>query len=126
MPLLVCLFVHVLLSGYYLLFVLVYWTAAGYGYLISFLFPPSFSQLFAALSVLYNMMFSGILPRFKQLKKIVGGVLYYPTFTSYIRWSQEAFYLHEIEQYKDIYDGKSGGDTSGRCVRWWRVTAGKA
>ena len=96
-------FVHY--PGYYLICFLVYWTAAGYGYLISIVVPPSMAQLFAVLSVLFNMMFSGALPRFEQLQKILGGVLYYPTFISYIRWSQEAFYLHEIREYDGLYDG---------------------
>lgn len=101
----VCLITSVYV-GYYLICWLVYWTASGYGYLISIVVPPHMAQLFAVLSVLFNMMFSGALPRFEQLQKILGGVLYYPTFISYIRWSQEAFYLHEIEQYRGIYNSK--------------------
>ncbi|XP_065186637.1 uncharacterized protein LOC135817389 [Sycon ciliatum] len=97
------------MAGYYLICWLVYWTAAGYGYLISIIVPPSMAQLFAVLSVLFNMMFSGALPRFEQLQKILGGVLMYPTYISYIRWSQEAFYLHEIAKYKDIYHNVEAG-----------------
>lgn len=43
------------------------------------------AQLFGVLSVLVSMMFSGMNPRFVQLRIILGGVLMYPTYLSFIR-----------------------------------------
>ena len=50
-------------------------------------------------------MFSGANPTLTQLKEptLLGGVLFLPTFASYIRWAQEAYYLTEIAQYRNIF-----------------------
>mmetsp|Transcript_64104 Transcript_64104/g.139514 ORF Transcript_64104/g.139514 Transcript_64104/m.139514 type:complete len:163 (+) Transcript_64104:1-489(+) len=92
----------------YAIFFGVYWTAAGFGYLISVIVPPSQAQLAGVLSVLSNMMFSGANPRFHQLKELLGGLLLYPTYLSFIRWAQEAFYVGEVRQYADIFDVEGG------------------
>lgn len=90
---------------YYFLFVLVYATASGLAYLISIVFMSSIAQLVGVLSVLVCMMFSGANPTLTQLKdpNLLGGLLYVPTYVSYIRWAQEAYYLTEIEQYRAIF-----------------------
>merc|ERR1711974_266386 len=95
---------------YYLLFVVVYGCASGIAYAISVLCPNSIAQLVGVLVVLVCMMFSGADPTLPQLrdKELLGGVLYIPTFTSYIRWAQEAYYKLEISKYKGIYDTQSG------------------
>eukprot|EP00808_Paulinella_micropora_P013567 g50285.t1 len=95
----------------YLLFFLTHWTAAGFGYMVSIAVSPNKAQLFAVLVVLVSLMFGGMNPRFEQLQSIVGGVLYYPSYVSMIRWSQEAYYLNEIQYYQNVYpDIQSGMD----------------
>jgi hypothetical protein len=56
------------------------------------------------------MMFSGSTPRFEQLRRILGGVLMIPTYFSFVRWAQEAWYLVEIKYYTDIYWTQPGMD----------------
>jgi hypothetical protein len=82
----------------------VYWTAVGWGYLISVLFPASQSQIAGVLSVLFNMMFSGSNPTLPQFRNLLGGVLIVPTYVSYLRWANEAFYVAEVEHYTNLYE----------------------
>jgi hypothetical protein len=81
----------------YLLLVLVHATASGAAYLTSILFSDTVAALSGVLFVLVSMMFSGANPTLDQLRGgVMGGALYYPTFASYIRWAQEAFYIAEM------------------------------
>lgn len=47
------------------------------------------------------MMFSGANPTLQQLKdnQLVPNALYYPSYASLFRWTQEAYYLTEISHY---------------------------
>lgn len=89
---------------YYGLALLMYWTASGWGYLVSIAVPPAKAHLFGVLVVLVNMMFSGANPTFSQLRVILGGSLLWLTNISYIRWASEAWYLTEIQYYQATYD----------------------
>ncbi len=77
----------------YLIFALIYATASGLAYFISILLKESISQLVGVLSVLVMMFFSGGQPRLPELD---GTPLIYPTYVSFVRWSQELFYTTEI------------------------------
>jgi hypothetical protein len=81
----------------YLCFTLLYVTSSGMAYFISILLKDSISQLVGVLSVLVFMFFSGGQPRLPELQ---GTVLMYPTYLSFVRWSQELYYTTEIAQYQ--------------------------
>jgi len=95
-------------SMYFIAF-FTYWTAASLGYIVSIVFNPSQSQLWGVLAILLSMNFSGMNPRFQQLRKIFNGILYYPSYLSFIRFAIEAFYINEITHYTDIYDNVQSG-----------------
>lgn len=117
-PLLFCLMFTQLASplasfwSYYALFVLVYATSAGMGYMISIILSDATANLVGVLAVLVAMMFSGAGggATLKQLADphLLGGVLIVPTYFSFVRWAQEAFYLLEIRQWAALYDVSQG------------------
>ena len=83
---------------YYILLILVHMNATGIAYFMSITFSDTVAQLAGVLAVLVCMMFGGANPTLKQLQDgVLGGALYYPTLGSFIRWSQENFYLIEME-----------------------------
>ena len=96
------------LLSYYTLALCVYWCAAGLGYLVSVVAPPKQAQLAGVLAVLVSMMFSGTTPMLSVLKEILGGLLYWPTYISFVRWSTEWFVINELQHYTQIYDVQPG------------------
>jgi hypothetical protein len=87
----------------YSLAIATYFTTVSFAYLISILFTTGNAQLIGVLAVLVSMMFGGAQPRLPDLqdKSLLGGVLYYPTFISYVRWAGELYYLNAMHRYKD-------------------------
>lgn len=84
---------------YYALFLSVYGISAGLAYLVSIAVPPSMAQLVGVLAILTSTMFSGANPTIQQLRNnhLIPNLLVYPSYFSFIRWSQELFYLIEME-----------------------------
>jgi ABC-type multidrug transport system ATPase subunit len=82
---------------HYALLVLVYSCAASLAYIVSMLVRRELSQLFGVILLLVFMMFSGANPTLLQLRDntLLGSLLYYPTFFSFLRFAQEQFYLIE-------------------------------
>lgn len=84
-------------TQHYLLLVCVYSISASLAYIVSMLVRRELSQLFGVILLLVFMMFSGANPTLLQLREnsLLGNVLYYPSFLSFLRFSQELFYLIE-------------------------------
>lgn len=89
----------------YLLLVALHFTCTGWSFAVSIICPRTSSQLVGVLVVLVNMMFCGANPTLSTLsdKSRLGGVLIVPSYVSFVRWAQEAFYVLEIRQYKHKY-----------------------
>ena len=87
--------------AHYLLLVAVYGITAGAAYLISIVSPRELSQLVGVIALLIFMMFSGSNPTLHQLQEnvLLGKLLYYPSFGSFLRFSNELFYLIEAKAY---------------------------
>eukprot|EP00003_Mantamonas_plastica_P030396 TRINITY_DN752_c2_g1_i1.p1 TRINITY_DN752_c2_g1~~TRINITY_DN752_c2_g1_i1.p1 ORF type:complete len:202 (+),score=48.80 TRINITY_DN752_c2_g1_i1:2-607(+) len=99
------------LSDYYLVFLLLQFTAEAFGYLISIVVAPNRSQLAGVVIILVNQMFSGARPTLPELKNMFFPMPYIP-YVSYIRWGQEAIYLNEMKRYM-YYNVQSGMDIFG-------------
>jgi len=86
---------------YFLLYVSIYFTCAGLAYVVSIVAPPNLAQLVGVLVILTFMMFSGANPTLDALKKnpLMGKVLFYPSYGSLFRWTQELYYLIEVRPY---------------------------
>jgi hypothetical protein len=89
----------------YLLLVLLHTCSTGFSFALSVLLPQSTGQLGGILLVLVSMMFCGGNPTLPTLfdKNKLGGVLGFPSYLSFTRWSQNAYYLLEIKHYKSEY-----------------------
>jgi ABC-type multidrug transport system ATPase subunit len=84
-------------TEHYLLLVCVYSISASIAYIVSMLVRRELSQLCGVILLLVFMMFSGANPTLLQLREnsLLGNLLYYPSFLSFLRFSQELFYLIE-------------------------------
>ena len=82
-------------------FFLVYFATSGLAYCLSLLLPSGVQQLAGVLSVLSLMLFSGANPTLAQLKQnvLIPEALYYISFISFFRYSQELYYLIAVEHY---------------------------
>jgi hypothetical protein len=79
----------------------IYFVCAGLSYFISILFAQHLSNLVGVLCVLIFMMFSGTNPTLDQLKHNVLGpkILFFPSYGSLFRWTNELYYLMQVEPY---------------------------
>jgi ABC-type multidrug transport system ATPase subunit len=86
---------------HYLLLVCVYSISASLSYIVSMLVRREVSQLLGVILLLIFMMFSGANPTLLQLRdnSLLGSLLYYPSFLSFLRFAQELFYLIEARAY---------------------------
>eukprot|EP01119_Soliformovum_irregulare_P018968 TRINITY_DN5922_c0_g1_i1.p1 TRINITY_DN5922_c0_g1~~TRINITY_DN5922_c0_g1_i1.p1 ORF type:complete len:966 (-),score=184.84 TRINITY_DN5922_c0_g1_i1:909-3488(-) len=89
---------------HYIIIVMCYFSSAGIAYVVSIVIKPTSSQLVAILVILSSMTFSGANPTLTQLKENAlipkvsdTSLLFYPSYVSFIRWTQELYYLVEIE-----------------------------
>jgi len=87
---------------HYLLYFLCYFCSAGVAYAVSVIVKPNLSQLVGVLVILAGMMYSGGSPTLVQLynNPVLPRILYYPTYVSFLRWTQELYYLIEIVSYQ--------------------------
>ena len=81
-------------------------TCSGLAFFISLITTQALSQLAGVLTVLSFMMFSGASPTLSQLEfnELFPYVLYYCSYFSLFRWTQETYYLIGIIPYNPIPD----------------------
>jgi len=96
----------------YSIFIVVQFSSVGIGYLVSVLVKPQVSQLTGVVTILVFMMFSGPKPPLPQLKTMPIPVPYVP-YISFLRWGQEAVYITEVNQYRNVYNISTGLEVLG-------------
>ena len=84
------------------IFFLVYFATSGLAYCLSLLLPDGVQQLAGVLSVLSLMLFSGANPTLAALKNnvLIPEALYYISYISFFRYSQEIYYLVAVDYYQ--------------------------
>ncbi|PRP79390.1 abc transporter family protein [Planoprotostelium fungivorum] len=87
---------------YFGLYFAIYFVCSGIAYLVSIVVPNNLAHIVGVLIVLIFMMFSGASPSLGQLRDnpLLGSLLYYPSFLSLFRWTNEIYYLFSVEYYE--------------------------
>ena len=81
---------------YYFVLLIMQFTSASWGYIISVVVPEKLSYLCAVVVMLAQMMFSGANPSLPMIDKSMAWASWMPNFV-FLRWGQEALYITEVQ-----------------------------
>jgi len=81
--------------------------AVSVGYIVSITVKPNLAQLAGVVTIIINLMLSGIRPTLADVQKMAFPMSILPNF-SLLRWATEAVYTTEIDTYVGIYDISQG------------------
>ncbi|KAG2389631.1 hypothetical protein C9374_014191 [Naegleria lovaniensis] len=97
---------------YYLVLFNVNFVSYGIGYLLSTLFPSSFSKVAGVVFVVINNLIAGMRPTIPQMNDMFFPMPYIYSL-SYLRYATEALYLFEVKKYTSVYSVESGMELLG-------------